>query len=167
MARKSTPAGPSFAVRPAVIGDSEAIGEMAQEFAAHRQTLGGDPAYYLTAERIRADGFGPVPVFAGIVAAEEGMLLGYLLHHPAYATDLAERYLVVCDLFVREAGRRRGIGRALMSAARAHCLAIGAAGLFWSVLETNKAALAFYRGLGAATAESSSSCGGRWPSAAR
>ena len=65
-----------------------------------------------------------------------------------------ERYLVVCDLFVREAGRRRGVGRALMSAVRAHCLAIGAAGLFWSVLETNKAALAFYRGLGAATAES-------------
>jgi len=153
MARKSTPAGPSFAVRPAVIGDSEAIGEMAQEFAAHRQTLGGDPAYYLTAERIRADGFGPVPAFAGIVAAQGGVLLGYLVHHPAYATDLAKRYLVVCYLFVREAGRRRGVGRALMSGAREHCRAVGASGIFWSVLKTNEAALAFYRGLGAETAE--------------
>ena len=144
----------SFAIRPAVIGDAEAIGEMSQEFAAHRQTLGGDPGYYLTPERIRADGFGPVPAFAGIVAAQEGMLLGYLLHHPAYASDLAERYLVICDLFVRGAGRRRGVGRALMLAARAHCRSVGGSGLFWSVLETNNAALAFYRGLGAATAES-------------
>jgi hypothetical protein len=40
-----------------------------------------------------------------------------------------------------------------MSAARAHCRAVGGAGLFWSVNKPNKAALAFYRGLGAATAE--------------
>ena len=153
MVLKSMPAGPSFTIRPAVIDDAEAIGEMAQEFAAYRQALGDNATHCLTAERIRCDGFGTVPTFAGLVAAQGGVLLGYLLHHPAYATDLAERYLVVCDLFVTEAGRRRGIGRALMSAAREHCLAVGAAGLFWSVLKTNKAALAFYRDLGAETAE--------------
>jgi ribosomal protein S18 acetylase RimI-like enzyme len=145
--------GSSLAIRPAVIGDAEAIGQMAQEFAAYQQTLGGEAAYCLTPERIRLDGFGPSPAFAGIVAAQEGVLLGYLLHHPGYATDLAERYLVVCDLFVREAGRRRGVGRALMSAARAHCRSVGGSGLFWSVLKTNEAALAFYRRLDAATAE--------------
>jgi GNAT superfamily N-acetyltransferase len=149
------PAGPSFTIRPAMIGDADAIGELAEEFAAHLQALGGDAGYCLTPERIRADGFGPTPAFAGIVAKKEGALLGYLLHHPGYATDLAQRYLVVCDLFVREAGRRQGVGRGLMSAAREHCLAVGASGLFWSVLKTNKAALTFYRNLGAETAETS------------
>lgn len=40
----------------------------AGEFAAHLQSLGGDAGYCLTPERICADGFGPSPAFAGIVA---------------------------------------------------------------------------------------------------
>jgi GNAT superfamily N-acetyltransferase len=62
---------------------------------------------------------------------------------------------VVCDLFVREAGRRRDVSRALMSAAREHCRSVDASGLFWSVLKRDKAALTFYRRLGAETAETS------------
>jgi GNAT superfamily N-acetyltransferase len=146
-------AGPSFTIRPAVIGDAEAIAEMAREFATYLHALGEDVTYRLTPERIRRDGFGPDPAFAGIVAEQDGALLGYLLHHPGYDTDRAEPYLVVCDLFVREAGRRQGVGRALMSAARAHCRSVGGSGLFWSVFKPNKAALAFYRGLGAAPTE--------------
>jgi GNAT superfamily N-acetyltransferase len=155
IALTSMPAGPSFTIRPAVIGDAEAIGELAREFAAHLQSLGGDAGYFLTPARIRADGFGIAPAFAGIVAEQDGALLGYLLHHPGYATDLAQRYLVVCDLFVREAGRRRGVGRALMSAAKAHCLTVGGSGLFWSVMKANKSALAFYGKLGAEMAKGS------------
>jgi len=146
-------AQPAFTIRPAVIGDAEAIGGMAREFTAYLQALGEEGTHCLTPERIRRDGFGPDPAFAGIVAERDGALLGYLLHHPGYDTDRAERYLVVCDLFVREAGRRQGVGRALMSAARAHCRSLGGSGLFWSVFKPNKAALAFYRGLGAATNE--------------
>ena len=102
-------AQPSFTIRPAVIGDAEAIGGMAREFTAYLQALGEDGTHCLTPERIRRDGFGPDPAFAGIVAERDGALLGYLLHHPGYDTDRAERYLVVCDLFVREAGRRQGV----------------------------------------------------------
>jgi hypothetical protein len=55
------PAGPSFIIRPAVIGDAEAIGEMAREFTAYLQALGEDVTYRLTPERIGRDGFGPTP----------------------------------------------------------------------------------------------------------
>ncbi len=126
---------PSFTIRPTAIGDADAIGEMARELTAYLQALGEDLTYRLTPERIRRDGFGPDPAFAGIVAEQDGVLLGFLLHHPGYDTDSAERYLVVCDLFVREAGRGRGVGRALMSAARVHCRALGGSGLFWSVFK--------------------------------
>ena len=126
---------------------------MAQEFAADHRALGDEGIYCLTPERIRRDGFGAAPAFAGIVAEQGGALVGYLLHHPGYDTDRAERYVVICHLFVRDAWRRQGVGRALMSAAAAHCRSLGGAGLFWSVVKPNKTALAFYRGLGAATVE--------------
>lgn len=139
----------SFVVRPALVGDAEAIGGMAQEFAAYLQALGDSVAYCLTPERIREDGFGPEPAFGGLIAEEGGVPLGYLLHHPGYDSDVARRFLMVCDLYVREAGRRRGVGRALMQAAMIQCRATGGCGLLWSVFKPNRLALAFYRGLGA------------------
>src|SRR5262249_58999022 len=97
----------------------------------------------------RGDGLGPSPGFRGLIAEEGGEPQGYLLYHPGYDSDLARRFLMVCDLFVREAGRRRGAGRALMQAAMADCRAMGGCGLLWSVFKPNRTALAFYRSLGA------------------
>jgi len=142
----------AYTVRPIAIGDAEAIGEMAREFTAYLQALGSGVTYRMTPERIRRDGFGADPAFGGFIAEEEGAL-GYLLHHPAYDSDRAERYVVVCDLFVRDAGRRQGVGRALMSAAMAHCRAAGGCGLLWSVYKPNRIAADFYHALGAATVQ--------------
>lgn len=75
-------AKPSFTIRPAVIGDAHAIGDMRRELTAYLQALGADLTYCLTSERIRRDGFGLDPAFAGIVAEQDGALLGFLLHHP-------------------------------------------------------------------------------------
>ena len=141
---------PSFSIRPIIIADAEAIAVMARELTAYLQALGDSVTYCLTAERVRGDGFGPDPAFQGIIAERDGEALGYLLYHPAYDTDRAERYLIVCDLFVREGARHQGVGRALMSAAMAHCRALGGCGLEWAVYKPNKAAVAFYRSLGAA-----------------
>jgi len=138
-----------YAICPIVIADAEVIGEMAKELAAYLQSLGERGTFCLTAERVRRDGFGPDPAFKGLIAERAGEALGYLLHHPAYDTDRAERYLIVCDLFVRPVGRCRGIGRALMSAAMDHCRNIGGCGLLWSVCKPNKTAVTFYRNLGA------------------
>ncbi len=141
------------ATRPIVVADADSIAGMAREFTAYLQSLGDTVTYRLTAERIRIDGFGARPAFGGFIAEEDGAALGYLLHPAGYDSDRAERYLVVCDLFVREAGRRRGAGRALMEAAMAHCRAIGGCGLFWSVYKPNRLAAEFYRRIGARTIE--------------
>lgn len=132
-----------------VVDDAQSIGAMARELAVYLQALGEEQIYSLTPERVRQDGFGSEPAFGGIIAMREKWACGYLLHHPAYDSDRAERYLVVCDLYVREEARRHGVGRALMAAAMADCRRLGGCGLFWSVYRPNKTALAFYRSLGA------------------
>jgi GNAT superfamily N-acetyltransferase len=146
---RNLPQDGEFTIRPAVIGDADAIGEMAREFNLYLRALGENSHFGLTPQRIRQDGFGAAPAFSGNIAEMGGAALGYLLYHPAYDSDLARRYLFVCDLFVREAGRRRGVGRALMEAAMVRCREIDGCGLLWSVFRPNRLATAFYRGLGA------------------
>ncbi len=136
-------------VRPATIGDAVSIAEMAREFNTHLLALGDTASFQLDADRIRRDGFGRDPAFQALIAERDEMPLGYLLHHEGYDSDRAKRYLLICDLFVREEARSQGVGRALMSAAMADCRAIDGYGLLWSVFKPNIAAAAFYRRLGA------------------
>jgi ribosomal protein S18 acetylase RimI-like enzyme len=53
------------------------------------------------------------------------------------------------DLHVREAARRRGVGRALVAAAAAQARARGGRYLLWTAQARNRRARAFYRRLGA------------------
>jgi len=122
---------------------------MAREFNAYLTALGDKVPFALEAARIRRDGFGINPAFGGLIAERDRVPLCYLLHHQGYDADRAERILVVCNLFVREEGRRQGIGRALMAAAMEHCRRIGGCGLTWSVYRPNRLAFDFYRSLGA------------------
>jgi GNAT superfamily N-acetyltransferase len=136
-------------IRPAAIGDAVSIAEMAREFNSYLLALGDKAFFQLDTDRIRRDGFGRDPAFQALIAERDEMPLGYLLHHQGYDSDRAERFVMICDLYVREEARGQGAGRALMSAAMAHCRAIGGYGLLWSVFKLNTAAAAFYRRLGA------------------
>jgi GNAT superfamily N-acetyltransferase len=141
----------SVSIRDATIEDAEAIGAMAQEFAAYLRALGDPTPFAFDAETFRRDGFGANPAFAGIVAELAGRPAGYLLHHPAYDVDRAMRLLHIVDLWVTPTARRGGIGRALMEAAAAKARAMGAAELIWSVYIPNALAACFYERLGAKT----------------
>ena len=122
---------------------------MAREFNIYLQALGDKTSFQLDEGRIRRDGFGRDPAFEALIAERDEIPLGYLLHHQGYDSDRAERYVMVCDLFVREQARREGAGRLLMSAAMQHCREIGGYGLMWWVFKPNTIAVAFYRQLGA------------------
>jgi diamine N-acetyltransferase len=138
-----------FTVRAATFDDAEAIGELAQRFAAYLRSLGDPAEFRFNAETYRRDGFGERPAFSGLVAESDGKVVGYLLYHFGYDTDRAFRILHVIDLYVREDARRRGIGRALMDAAAALCREAGARELFWSVYAPNRLGAGFYESLGA------------------
>jgi GNAT superfamily N-acetyltransferase len=103
----------------------------------------------VTAEAVRRDGFGEHPEFRVLLAELGGEPVGYALFHPSWSTEVGERGFYLYDLYVREAGRGCGVGRALMRALARLAKEEGRTFLWWSSKEWNKEAQAFYARLNA------------------
>jgi ribosomal protein S18 acetylase RimI-like enzyme len=136
-------------IRPAIATDAIAIGKLAEQFAHYLRSLGDTGELNLNAESILRDGFGEKPAFAGLVAEQGDIVIGYLLYHFGYDADNAARNLHVIDLYVDQRARRQGVGKALMSAAAKICREAGGTELFWAVYVANNLAASFYEGIGA------------------
>jgi GNAT superfamily N-acetyltransferase len=128
-------------IRPAQPHDAEPVAAMARALSI---ADGGRPSK-LTAEIFLRDGFGDQPPFEALIAECDGVVAGYAVYYRGYDTDSATRGLYLADLYVREAVRRRGVGRALIAAVAARCRADGGHWMFWSVLKRNRGARKFYR----------------------
>ena len=136
-------------IRKATPDDADRVGQLAKQFANYLRSLGDTSDLKFDAQAYLRDGFGPKPAFLGIVAEENDRIIGYLLYHPGYDTDRAERLLYVVDLYVEEDFRGRGTGRALMQEAAAIARREGASALIWTVYFANEIAAEFYKRIGA------------------
>lgn len=136
-------------IREATRDDGHDIGVLAGELAEHLRSLGDTTDFQFNTATYLRDGFGDNPAFQGLVAEIDNDVVGYLLYHFGYDTDLAIRTLYVIDLYVRPANRLQGVGRALIQRAGEICMATGGKGLFWSVYSPNRSAFQFYERLGA------------------
>ncbi len=95
------------------------------------------------------DGFGPEPYFRCVMAEWDGCVAGFALYLFQYSTWEGRPALYLEDLFVREAFRKRGIGKALFQhlariAVERHCTRFQ-----WECLDWNTPALDFYEQSGA------------------
>lgn len=97
-------------IRRAVPGDLDGLLPLVQGLARHH---GDTPA--VTADSLRRDLFGPVPWFH-VLVAEDGGLSGYAALLPLARLQQGTRGLDLHHLFVAEAARGQGIGRALLAA---------------------------------------------------
>ena len=136
-------------ISPARQSDASSIGQLARQFANYLRELGDTTDFQLTAEAVWRDGFGETPAFAGLVAEDEGEVIGYLLYHFGYDSDRAARTLHIADLYVAPAKRNRGTGRALIARAASIARGAGAEELIWSVYHSNDIASKFYERMGA------------------
>jgi GNAT superfamily N-acetyltransferase len=99
-------------------------------------------------EDLARDGFGENPRFRALIAEWEGHPAGYAVFFGYYSTWTG-RGLFLEDLFVREAFRKRGIGRALLAAVARIAVDECCYGIHWEVLDWNEKAIELYTKMGA------------------
>lgn len=102
-----------------------------------------------TEEDLRRWLFGPDAVAEVVLAFEGEQPAGFALFFRNFSTFLGRPGLYLEDLFVREASRGRGIGKALLTHLAALARERGYGRVEWAVLEWNQPAIDFYRSLGA------------------
>jgi GNAT superfamily N-acetyltransferase len=135
-----------YIIRQALAADTNAIFDLIQELAAYENLthqVTGTPKDL--AEHL----FGQTPYAESLVVEWEGQLIGFALFFKNYSTFLTKPGLYLEDLFVQEAYRGKGIGKALLKAVAQLAQARGYGRLEWSVLDWNETAIAFYRRMGA------------------
>ena len=146
-------AGPS--IRPAGLGDYEALcalWEMLDE--QHRQALPDKFHVPLGPRRELSyvDGLIRGPDSTIIVAERGQSICGFVTlvikHQPETELLKARAYIEIDNMIVDPAGRRCGIGRALMCAADAWAAQRGSLSLELGVHHFNRAAIEFYQAVG-------------------
>ena len=93
--------------------------------------------------------FGDRPAAEAVLAREDGAPVGFALFFHNFSTFLGRRGLYLEDLYVRPRVRGRGIGRRLLAHLAGIARERGCGRMEWSVLDWNRDAIRFYRGLGA------------------
>lgn len=83
-----------------------------------------------------------------LARGEDGSALGFTQLYPTFSSIACRRAFVLNDLYINEAARGRGVARALLGAARAHALGVGAAYISLETAVDNTRAQALYESFG-------------------
>ena len=134
-----------LSIRPATVHDAALLRAMIRELAEFERQL---DLVTISEEDLVRDGFGENPRFRALIAEWDGNPAGYALFFDYYSTWLG-RGLFLEDLFVREAFRRRGMGKALLAAVARVAINEHCYGIHWEVLDWNEKAIEMYKQLGA------------------
>jgi len=93
--------------------------------------------------------FGAEPRAFAHVVERENEIAGIAIWFLTYSTWTGRHGIWLEDLYVHEAQRGRGYGKALIASLAALCVERGYTRLEWTVLDWNAPAVAFYRSIGA------------------
>jgi GNAT superfamily N-acetyltransferase len=102
-----------------------------------------------TEEGLRDSLFGERPVAEVLIGYLGDEPAGFALFFHSFSTFLGRPGIYLEDLYVRPAFRGAGVGRTLLARLAGLATERGCGRLEWSVLDWNKAAIRFYKALGA------------------
>jgi GNAT superfamily N-acetyltransferase len=136
-------------IRTATEPDAERVVALYEEFTQYLRELGDTASTQLTPDIYRRDGFGSNPAFFGLVAESDRDMIGYLLYHFGYDTEIAARVMYVIDLYVSRDFQSKGVGTLLMNHAQSICRDNRTVEMLWSVYKMNPKAHEFYKRFGA------------------
>lgn len=131
-------------IRAAEVSDVPLLLRFSRELAEYERQPG---AVVINEETLIRDGFEAQPKFRSLIAEWDGEAIGYAFFFGIYSS-LKGSGIFLEDLFVREAFRGRGVGRALLSAVARIAREEGSYGIRWEVLSWNESAIKFYKSLG-------------------
>lgn len=134
-------------VRRAEPGDVDGLLELMRGLARFEEYIDD---FAVTRESVLEHGFGDGRLFTAFVAEGDDGLVGMAVVYTIPWTYTLRPKVVLKELYVVEAARGMGAGKALMAAVTAHAKSIDAAELIWTVMDGNRAAEGFYGSLGAA-----------------
>jgi GNAT superfamily N-acetyltransferase len=134
----------ALTIRPGRRRDAPAITALIQGLAEYERL-----PQRITAAAIRRHGFGRRRHFETLICRLGGRPVGLALYTFTYSTFLARPTLWLEDLFVLPEARGHGAGLGLLRALARIAVRRGCGRLEWSVLDWNRPAIRFYRGLGA------------------
>jgi len=136
----------AISIRPALPGDEKHIFRMIAELARFESL---EHEVTGTAETLGRHLFGERPVAEALIAERAEVVVGYALFYTTYSTFLTRPGLFLEDLYVTEAERGTGVGKALLRGVARVARSRDAGRLEWSVLDWNKRAIDFYVASGA------------------
>jgi GNAT superfamily N-acetyltransferase len=134
-----------LSTRAAMIADVPLLRSLIQELAEYERE---SQEVLITEEQLRRDGFGPDPKFRAIIAEQDGHAAGFAFFFTSYSTWTGSG-LFLEDLFVKEAFRGRGVGKALLCQLAGIARQEGHHTIRLDVLDWNESAIKFYKSLGA------------------
>jgi GNAT superfamily N-acetyltransferase len=136
----------SLTIRPAVAGEAQLVLGFIRELAEYERLAHEVDA---TMDAIDEALFGAGPRVFCDIAEWAGEPVGFALWFYNFSTFRGRHGIYLEDLYVREAMRGRGIGKALLSRLARRCVDEGLTRLEWWVLDWNEPSIALYRSLGA------------------
>jgi GNAT superfamily N-acetyltransferase len=136
----------TIAIRPAARDDVPLILQLVRELAEYERE---PDAVTATVPLLGEALFGAKPLAEAVVAEADGEPVGFALFFFNFSTWTGLPSLYLEDLYVREAARGRGAGKALLSHLAGIALDRGCARFEWSVLDWNTPSIEFYRAMGA------------------
>ena len=136
-------------LRDAVPADIPVLLRLTRALAAHE---GQPERVTATEDDLRRAFFGAPPVAWALLVERDGVPLGYAAWTFRFRMYSGRSLMHATTVFVEEAARGQGIGRAIFADLARRALAAGCDRLEWGVKDDNVAAVAFYDRLGAGTA---------------
>jgi GNAT superfamily N-acetyltransferase len=138
---------PRVTIRPAMVDDCALLLELIRGLAAYENA---PDAVVATADDLRRHGFGPEPKFEAILASVDDEVAGMALFFANFSTWLGSPGMYLEDIYVIEAARGFGVGRALMARLAAITIERGWGRIDFAALDWNPARR-FYHRLGIAS----------------
>jgi GNAT superfamily N-acetyltransferase len=137
---------PDPRIRAVTPDDVPAVVALVYELAEYERLI---ELCHLTEDQLTAALFGPSPALFGLVAIDDGTVVGYALYFLNFSTWEGVHGIYLEDLYVHPDQRGSGLGRALLTGLAGVANERGYARVEWSVLDWNAPSIAFYRSLGA------------------